>query len=128
MSLRLLRRCRARPAAAACSRVRLLSSSGTLPEPEPDPEPVLVNIGGVRAAVPHRSPQTPARVPMGYIGADPERLPREQLAQLRWLMQKSTLGEDVFLIGPPGRSRRALARGESGIESADRCYNPYRAQ
>eukprot|EP01052_Picozoa_sp_SAG31_P039064 SAG31_NODE_5340_length_2600_cov_1.800880_2_plen_274_part_01 len=70
----------------------------------------MVNIGGVRAAIPSRSPSTvPARIPQGYLGNAPEHLPAQTVQQLRWLMQKSMLGEDVFLIGPPGRARRHVA-------------------
>lgn len=28
---------------------------------------------------------------------------------LRWIMQKDLLGQDVFLIGPPGPLRRSIA-------------------
>lgn len=28
---------------------------------------------------------------------------------LRWIMQKDLLGQDVFLIGPPGPLKRSLA-------------------
>ena len=34
-----------------------------------------------------------------------ERLPQETIRLLRWLIQKQALGEDVFLLGPPGPAR-----------------------
>ena len=56
------------------------------------PQPVVVNIGGARAAVPAGRPAVPTRVPRGYLGGglrrgELARLPAEQLALLRWLMQ-----------------------------------------
>nr|CAG8451889.1 3329_t:CDS:10 [Entrophospora candida] len=33
---------------------------------------------------------------------------QEILRHLRWMMQKDKLGQDIFLIGPPGNLRRAL--------------------
>lgn len=36
-------------------------------------------------------------------------LPQSTLQHLRWLLQKDQLGQDVFLIGPPGPARRLLA-------------------
>lgn len=36
-------------------------------------------------------------------------LPQSVLQHLRWLLQKDQLGQDVFLIGPPGPLRRFLA-------------------
>ena len=77
-------------------------------EPVVDSEPVLVNIGGVRAAVPARLPAVPERVPRGFLG-DPDNLPQQTVQLLRWMVQKSALGEDVFLLGPPGPSRRHAA-------------------
>jgi hypothetical protein len=35
---------------------------------------------------------------------------QEVLRHLRWIMQKDRLGQDVFLLGPPGPTRRALGR------------------
>lgn len=31
------------------------------------------------------------------------------IQHLRWIMQKDLLGQDVFLIGPPGPLRRSIA-------------------
>ena len=39
----------------------------------------------------------------------PEEVPQSILRHLRWIMQKDLLGQDVFLIGPPGPLRRSLA-------------------
>ncbi|KAL1505421.1 hypothetical protein ABEB36_004993 [Hypothenemus hampei] len=36
-------------------------------------------------------------------------LPQSTLHHLRWIMQKDILGQDVFLIGPPGSRKRLLA-------------------
>ena len=94
----------ARPGRVACRR-RLLSSAT---DPTQTDGPVLVNIGGVRAAVPSQFPAVPERVPRGYLG-DPEQLSQQTVQLLRWMIQKSALGEDVFLIGPPGSSRRHVA-------------------
>lgn len=36
-------------------------------------------------------------------------LPQSVVRHLRWIAQKDLLGQDVFLIGPPGPLRRQLA-------------------
>lgn len=36
-------------------------------------------------------------------------LPQTVAQHLRWIMQKDLLGQDVFLIGPPGPLRRSIA-------------------
>ena len=36
-------------------------------------------------------------------------LPQTVVQHLRWIMQKDLLGQDVFLIGPPGPLRRSVA-------------------
>lgn len=36
-------------------------------------------------------------------------LPQTVARHLRWIMQKDLLGQDVFLIGPPGPLRRSIA-------------------
>ena len=33
-------------------------------------------------------------------------LDQELLGHLRWLLQKDAMGQDVFLVGPPGPARR----------------------
>lgn len=35
--------------------------------------------------------------------------PSQTLDHLRWMLQKDALGQDVFLIGPPGPRRREIA-------------------
>ena len=35
--------------------------------------------------------------------------PQSIMRHLRWIMQKDSLGQDVFLIGPPGPLRRNIA-------------------
>lgn len=36
-------------------------------------------------------------------------IPQAVAQHLRWIMQKDLLGQDVFLIGPPGPLRRSIA-------------------
>lgn len=36
-------------------------------------------------------------------------LPQSVAQHLRWIMQKDLLGQDMFLIGPPGPLRRSIA-------------------
>ncbi|RLN52821.1 hypothetical protein BBJ29_000771 [Phytophthora kernoviae] len=36
-------------------------------------------------------------------------MPQELLGHLRWMLQKDLLKQDMFLIGPPGSSRRLLS-------------------
>ena len=36
-------------------------------------------------------------------------LAQSVIQHLRWIMQKDLLGQDVFLIGPPGPLRRSIA-------------------
>ncbi|GBG25911.1 von Willebrand factor A domain-containing protein 8 [Hondaea fermentalgiana] len=45
-------------------------------------------------------------VPVGYL--DPAGEPQDVLRILRFMMQKDTLGQDVYLIGPPGPLRRNI--------------------
>lgn len=44
-----------------------------------------------------------------FNGAVTESLPQTVTQHLRWIMQKDLLGQDVFLIGPPGPLRRSIA-------------------
>nr|XP_040137835.1 von Willebrand factor A domain-containing protein 8 [Ictidomys tridecemlineatus] len=63
-----------------------------------------VNIGDVSYKL--RTPKNPELVPQNYI-SDP---PTQSVVQhLRWIMQKDLLGQDIFLIGPPGPLRRSIA-------------------
>lgn len=53
-----------------------------------------------------KKPQNPELVPVKHIS---ESLPQAVVQHLRWIMQKDLLGQDVFLIGPPGPLRRSIA-------------------
>lgn len=53
-----------------------------------------------------KPPQNPELVPVKYIS---DSLPQTVAQHLRWIMQKDLLGQDVFLIGPPGPLRRSIA-------------------
>ncbi|XP_060525989.1 von Willebrand factor A domain-containing protein 8 isoform X2 [Cylas formicarius] len=48
----------------------------------------------------------PEYVPRLYYKDD---LPQTTLHHMRWMMQKDVLGQDIFLIGPPGPRKRTLA-------------------
>lgn len=63
-----------------------------------------VTIGGISKEV--KEPKNPELVPVGYL---PCNIPQSVLQHLRWLLQKDQLGQDVFLIGPPGPQKRLLA-------------------
>lgn len=63
-----------------------------------------VKIGDVEKEIyPAKSPHL---VPIGYL---PQRPTQSVLKHLKWLLQKDGLGQDMFLIGPPGSFRRSLA-------------------
>ncbi|TMS06972.1 von Willebrand factor A domain-containing protein 8 [Larimichthys crocea] len=53
-----------------------------------------------------KTPQNPELVPVKHIS---DSLPHIVAQHLRWIMQKDLLGQDVFLIGPPGPLRRSIA-------------------
>uniref|UniRef100_A0A3Q3VYX4 von Willebrand factor A domain-containing protein 8 n=1 Tax=Mola mola TaxID=94237 RepID=A0A3Q3VYX4_MOLML len=53
-----------------------------------------------------KPPQNPELVPIKHIS---DSLPQTVAEHLRWIMQKDLLGQDVFLIGPPGPLRRSIA-------------------
>ncbi|KAM8976160.1 von Willebrand factor A domain-containing protein 8 [Pelodytes ibericus] len=63
-----------------------------------------VNIGDVSYKL--KTPRNPELVPQNYI---PEPLCQAVVQHLRWIMQKDLLGQDIFLIGPPGPLRRSIA-------------------
>ena len=65
----------------------------------------VVKIGDVEAR--RRVPDAPELVPVGYLAAAPTNS-QEWLAHLRWLLQKEAMAQDVFVIGPPGATRRRL--------------------
>ena len=96
---------------------RTLASSKVSGHPGllPAGESRTVSIGDVSLSV---VPGDPKLVPRGRLGSShtslddnthASRLSQEMLAHLRWLMQKDALGQDVFLVGPPGPRRRQLA-------------------
>ncbi|KAG7501738.1 von Willebrand factor A domain-containing 8 [Solea senegalensis] len=53
-----------------------------------------------------KAPRSPELVPVKHIS---DSLPQTVIQHLRWIMQKDLLGQDVFLIGPPGPLRRSIA-------------------
>ncbi|XP_041921214.1 von Willebrand factor A domain-containing protein 8 isoform X1 [Alosa sapidissima] len=53
-----------------------------------------------------KKPRRPEFVPINHIL---DTLPQTVVQHLRWIMQKDLLGQDVFLIGPPGPLRRSIA-------------------
>ncbi|XP_063282038.1 von Willebrand factor A domain-containing protein 8 [Pelobates fuscus] len=63
-----------------------------------------INIGDVSYKL--KSPRNPELVPQNYI---PDPLSQTAVQHLRWIMQKDLLGQDMFLIGPPGPLRRSIA-------------------
>uniref|UniRef100_A0A8C2I7Z5 von Willebrand factor A domain-containing protein 8 n=1 Tax=Cyprinus carpio TaxID=7962 RepID=A0A8C2I7Z5_CYPCA len=58
-----------------------------------------------------KTPRNPELVPfITYLSSTvTEALPQMVTQHLRWIMQKDLLGQDVFLIGPPGPLRRSVA-------------------
>ncbi|XP_038049927.1 von Willebrand factor A domain-containing protein 8-like [Patiria miniata] len=63
-----------------------------------------VSIGDVSRTL--KAPANPELVPIKHLS---DGLPQSVMRHLRWIMQKDALGQDVFLIGPPGPLRRAIA-------------------
>ncbi|XP_062982036.1 von Willebrand factor A domain-containing protein 8 [Elgaria multicarinata webbii] len=63
-----------------------------------------VTIGDVSYTL--KTPRNPELVPVNYIS---DSLAQSVIQHLRWIMQKDLLGQDVFLIGPPGPLRRSIA-------------------
>ncbi|KAM4700318.1 von Willebrand factor A domain-containing protein 8 [Discoglossus pictus] len=63
-----------------------------------------INIGDISYKL--KPPRNPELVPQNYI---PEPLCQAVVQHLRWIMQKDLLGQDIFLIGPPGPLRRSIA-------------------
>ncbi|XP_034081572.1 von Willebrand factor A domain-containing protein 8-like [Gymnodraco acuticeps] len=53
-----------------------------------------------------KTPRNPELVPVKHFS---DSLPQTVVQHLRWIMQKDLLGQDVFLIGPPGPLRRSIA-------------------
>ena len=69
--------------------------------------PKKVRIGDVAFDVVVPLPGSEALVPSGYLAA--EESGQDVLRVLRFIMQKDVLGQDVYLIGPPGPVRRQIA-------------------
>eukprot|EP00428_Durinskia_dybowskii_P062357 CAMPEP_0170375242 /NCGR_PEP_ID=MMETSP0117_2-20130122/11058_1 /TAXON_ID=400756 /ORGANISM="Durinskia baltica, Strain CSIRO CS-38" /LENGTH=1559 /DNA_ID=CAMNT_0010630307 /DNA_START=124 /DNA_END=4803 /DNA_ORIENTATION=+ len=68
-----------------------------------------LEIGDVK--LPINTPKNPELVPSGnlhYWGNDLDQAPSEVIGHLRWIAQKSLLGQDIFLTGPPTGNRRRL--------------------
>ncbi|KAJ3621225.1 hypothetical protein MTP99_003381 [Tenebrio molitor] len=63
-----------------------------------------VSIGEVTKVV--TKVKRPEYVPRNYYRED---LGQSTLHHLRWMMQKDLLGQDIFLLGPPGPQKRNLA-------------------
>ncbi|XP_038658700.1 von Willebrand factor A domain-containing protein 8 [Scyliorhinus canicula] len=64
----------------------------------------IISIGDVQFKLKH--PKNPELVPLKHML---EPIPQALAQHLRWIMQKDLLGQDVFLIGPPGPLRRSVA-------------------
>ncbi|ETN61020.1 hypothetical protein AND_007335 [Anopheles darlingi] len=72
-----------------------------------------IEIGDVTMEV--EAPRHPELVPTGYYGPDgaesheaQQHLSQTRLHHLRWMLQKDKLGQDMMLLGRPGRLRRHL--------------------
>lgn len=63
-----------------------------------------VSIGGVSKVI--KRANNPEYVPQNYYS---ESVSQSTMHHLRWMMQKDELGQDIFLLGPPGPRRRSLA-------------------
>ena len=63
--------------------------------------PDTVGIGSIQRII--REGNDPSRIPNGYLSPQ---LSQELLQHLRWMMQKDSLNQDMFLIGPPSPYRR----------------------
>ncbi|KAJ8349982.1 hypothetical protein SKAU_G00251120 [Synaphobranchus kaupii] len=53
-----------------------------------------------------KAPRNPELVPISHMTGP---MTQTVAQHLRWIMQKDLLGQDVFLIGPPGPLRRSIA-------------------
>jgi len=71
----------------------------------PSGSSTVVTIGGVRKSV--EDPKNPELVPRDYL---PKSIPNETMKDLKWMLQKDLLGQDIFLLGRPGPLRRTLAQ------------------
>ncbi|KAL3080777.1 hypothetical protein niasHS_014882 [Heterodera schachtii] len=64
----------------------------------------FLKIGQVR--IPIHESERPEFVPAGFVG--PAHLPPALVQSLKWMMQKQSLGQDIFLIGMPGFLRSGI--------------------
>ena len=65
----------------------------------------FVSIGSVKKRI--SLPKNPEFVPKKFL---PKDLSKEFLQDLKWMLQKDLLGQDIFLLGRPGPLRRTLAQ------------------
>ncbi|CAG7731785.1 unnamed protein product [Allacma fusca] len=70
----------------------------------PSSYPLRVTIGSTVKDV-----NKPAAVPLVPINYYNESLTQTELGHLQWMLKKDLLGQDMFLIGPPGPMKRRLA-------------------
>lgn len=78
-----------------------------------------VRIGDVKIKVKASQSKT-EKVPQGYLDeGNLSALSPTMLRHLRWMMQKDLLKQDMFLIGPPGPSRRWLAMSYAQLLQRD---------
>ena len=77
----------------------------------------IVRIGGVSKVL--KVPKNPEFVPKNYL---PPNIPKETLRDLKWMMQKDSLGQDIFLLGRPGPLRRLLAQQYLELTSREMEY------
>ncbi|CAB4415023.1 unnamed protein product [Rhizophagus irregularis] len=80
----------------------------------------IIRIGDVSLRV--TEPKCPELVPH-YIDPLFEES-QEVLRHLRWIMQKDKLGQDIFLIGPPGNLRRGLVLKYAQLTNREIEYIP----
>ncbi|CAK1551281.1 unnamed protein product [Leptosia nina] len=69
-----------------------------------------VTIGNISKEI--KSPKRIEYIPRNYLtieSSELKNLPQSALRNLRWMMQKDLLGQDMFLLGRPGPSRRKVA-------------------
>ncbi|XP_061397314.1 von Willebrand factor A domain-containing protein 8-like [Musca vetustissima] len=77
---------------------------------ETDAETATITIGDVTKNI--KPPKNPELVPQKYIQYAEDgtmELTQSALHHLRWMLQKDTLKQDMFLLGQPGALRRQLA-------------------
>ena len=67
--------------------------------------PEKVGVGDIQRVVRYGNDST--RIPLGYLPSTS--VPQETLRHLRWMLQKDSLYQDMFLVGPPSPHRRWLA-------------------